>query len=136
MRRSEALIDLSREHHQALVLSKQLAELEKQPKAEQTAAWQVLQPTLHKELLPHFDEEEALLAGLQLQDPHPLLMQLLAEHQQLKQYLASDSTEVLAPLAALLKQHVRFEERELFNWLEREVGAARIAELRMARGRR
>ena len=37
-------------------------------------------------------------------------------------------SEAIAPFTALLKQHVRFEEREFFIWLEAQYDEARLVD--------
>ena len=128
MRRSEALVRLSKEHHHALVFSKKLAELGKLQVSEQCNSWLALKPELQEELLPHFAEEEMMIDALGLTSSQPLVARLLEEHGQLKCYLASDESEAIAPFTALLKQHVRFEEREFFIWLEAQYDEARLVD--------
>ncbi|MEH6577582.1 MAG: hypothetical protein V7731_10965 [Amphritea sp.] len=128
MQRSEALVELSKEHHHALVFSKKLADLGKLQVSERSNGWLALKPDLQEELLPHFAEEELMIDALGLTSYEPLVARLLEEHRQLKCYLASDESAVIALFAALLKQHVRFEEREFFNWLESQFDEARLVE--------
>lgn len=76
-------------------------------------------------LLPHF-EEESLLFKHALSDP--LVVQALAEHDEMNQLIQSlnaMSTEnkisALAEIERKTNDHVRFEERILFPHLEKEL---------------
>lgn len=123
MRRSEALKQLSREHHQALVFSKKLTMLNELGIEDQGAAWEKLRSELRIHLLPHFAEEEAMLEALGVEtDRSAPVIRFHTEHRDLRNCLDSSGLDSVLPMAELLKQHVRFEERELFNWLETEFG--------------
>lgn len=71
---------------------------------------------LAQELEKHFIEEEMgfqeLLTGSFKQRFH-------SDHQELRELLKKDEPEAIIRFAQCLKEHVRFEERELFNWLQR-----------------
>ncbi len=115
MKRSAALTPLSKEHHHALVIAKRLLDAGKQSTQALVSYWQEVQADIEQELLQHFAEEEAgfgdLLKGeLQIQFQH--------DHQQLRQLLKTDKPEEMLLFARKLKEHVRFEEREMFIWLE------------------
>lgn len=130
MRRSEALKQLSREHHQALVFSKKLAMLNELGTEDQSEAWEALRSELRIHLLPHFAEEEAMLEALGVQrDRSAPVIRFHAEHRHLRNCLDSPELDAVLPMAELLKQHVRFEERELFNWLESEFGDEYLAQV-------
>ncbi|MBI3144595.1 MAG: hemerythrin domain-containing protein, partial [Pseudogulbenkiania sp.] len=70
-------------------------------------------------LLPHLDEGMGA--------------RLLAEHQELRE-LAADPSGNPSRLAEALITHVRFEERELFPWLEQNLSAKQLGALRMEPG--
>ena len=71
------------------------------------------------ELEPHFQTEESeLLPALTAAGASPLVERTLAEHAELRDLnrrLAEPDCEILARFATLLHDHVRFEERELFE---------------------
>jgi len=130
MRRSEALKQLSREHHQALVFSKRLAMLNELGIEDQNAAWEELRAELRIHLLPHFAEEEAMLEALGVKrDRSEPVIRFHSEHGELRNFLNSSELDAVLPMAELLKQHVRFEERELFNWLESAFGDDYLAQV-------
>lgn len=117
MRRSPALIALSREHHGALVLAKRATEA-----GDGAAALAAgLREHFAQALAPHFRTEEAdlipLLAAAGLED---LVQRLLTEHEalyRLAQAAAADARDLPA-FGQALADHVRFEERVLFPALE------------------
>jgi len=119
MKRSAALIPLSREHHQALVTAKRLLDMAQQQPQSLPAYWQSLRSRFAPELLEHLAEEEQhfgdLLSGA-------LQQQFIDEHRQLRALLDSDDIGEIQQFAKLLRAHVRFEERELFGWLEQHHG--------------
>jgi hemerythrin-like domain-containing protein len=71
-------------------------------------------------LLPHFRQEETVVF---LSSNDYLVQKAMDQHQQIKNVIskladAKDVAMVLQKLAALVDDHVRFEERELFPHLE------------------
>jgi len=70
-------------------------------------------------LLQHFETEEAFLFPI-LGNNNTLVAQALLEHNQLKQKFNDSNWDenLLASIADLLEQHIRFEERVLFNEIE------------------
>ncbi|WP_293267731.1 hemerythrin domain-containing protein [Neptunomonas sp.] len=121
MKRSLVLQPLSREHHQALVFSKRLRALAGLPMLNQQQQWQEFRVALGEALLPHFEEEERyFLKELGVTADNDLIKHMLNDHQAMRAYIRSDETGQLLHFAELLKAHVRFEERELFPWLEQE----------------
>lgn len=112
MKRSELLQPLSREHHTALVYAKRL--LDSQDDEARLQYWCQIKGDLTTELEQHFAIEERCVESLK----GPLPERLLDEHQQLRRLLQAETGTELSEFAVLLKNHVRFEERELFPWLE------------------
>lgn len=121
MKRSLILQPLSREHHQALVFSKRLHALADLPALSQQQQWGEFRLILSDALLPHFDEEEHyFLHELGVAADNSLFKRMLEDHQTMRAYMNSDEVSQLHQFADLLKVHVRFEERELYPWLEKE----------------
>lgn len=124
MKRHAALQHLSREHHIALKLARQArfgcdAGIDK-------AIAQVaesIREAFSTSLEPHFQaEEEELLPAMAKAGAVELVNRTLAEHAELRDLnrrLAEPDGETLARFAALLNDHVRFEERELFEAAQR-----------------
>lgn len=126
MKRHVALLHLSREHHAALKLARQArfacdAGL---PEALAQAA-QTINECFAAYLEPHFrSEEETLLPALAARGETELVERTLAEHAELRalnRQLAEPDGETLARFASLLHDHVRFEERELFEAAQRRL---------------
>lgn len=118
MKRSEALIELSREHHTALSLAQRARRAAGEGgEAAAAMAAQVVE-RFQAELQPHFDEEEAwLLPALARAGEGALVARTLADHAELTALaagLAAPTAAVLLAFADRLSAHVRFEERELF----------------------
>jgi hypothetical protein len=119
MKRSLTLTPLSREHHQALVFCKRLREVFNAPSDEQLQQWLTLKPLLIAALFHHFEEEERyFLDELGVSSQHSLIQQMLQDHQSIRDFINTDELDKLGVFADLLMAHVRFEERELFPWLE------------------
>ncbi|MEQ8767784.1 MAG: hemerythrin domain-containing protein [Planctomycetota bacterium] len=120
MKRHTALLPLSREHHHALVLSRQLRQAED---AEQRAAAQDRLTSQWRELIvPHFADEERWILPLLTGEEAGRLQ---SEHDAMRELAASIVTSTNTPLAqdlhrlgSLLHDHIRWEERELFEAMQ------------------
>ena len=116
MKRSPALLVLSREHHTALSLSVRIARI---ADAEAEAALLIRVPAVFDaELEPHFQEEEqGLMPALVAAGELALVSRTLAEHgamRNLMTHIRSGDVVSLKLFGQQLAAHVRFEERELF----------------------
>jgi hypothetical protein len=138
MKRDPALVALSRDHHQALVVAKQLRdatpETAGEARARYLAYWQE-----HGRAHFRLEEEILLPAYAAHGDPHhPLVARTLCEHVALRQRadsLAHESSPRVAALNELgsqLSDHVRLEERELYPLIERAIPAADLADVAAA----
>ena len=68
------------------------------------------------ELEPHFQAEEAdLLPAMRRAGETALVERTLQEHAALRALLGEGQSENLEAFADLLTQHIRFEEKELFE---------------------
>ena len=115
MKRSAALTPLSREHHQALVISKRISDLGSLSDDSLSHYWQQVRDTFAEELYAHFlQEEEGIGAVLEGE----LKQRFLSDHVRLRDLLQQTDRDSILLFAECLKAHVRFEERELFGWLE------------------
>lgn len=122
MKRHAALLQHSREHHYGLKLARlaRFAADSGSPEAITEAA-QTIGEQFANRLEPHFHEEEmGLLVELAAIGQDALVQRTLAEHTELRELnrrLAVDPQDVTAMslFATLLHDHVRFEERELFE---------------------
>lgn len=124
MKRSPQLVPLSREHHTALSLARRVEKAmgggtaqELQEAAARVAAG------FATELAPHFAEEERwLLPTLSAAGEQLLVDRTLADHRRLgvlaQEIEKTPDAARLQEFALLLRDHVRFEERELFATFE------------------
>jgi hemerythrin-like domain-containing protein len=132
MKRHPSLVQLSREHHSALVLAKRAQRADPAtPEARRLTAG--VAPTFARELEPHFRiEEQALLPLLAKAGEVALVERTLAEHltlRSLAERLAAGEVAALASFGRALEEHVRFEERELFLGAESRLGPDALAKL-------
>ncbi|MCB9740737.1 MAG: hemerythrin domain-containing protein [Deltaproteobacteria bacterium] len=123
MHRHPRLQELSREHMPALALARALR-LAATQEADRPAALDRLRRAWAEELVPHFAAEEADWLP-RIRDPL-LRERLLADHARVRWLVATSLADApvaahLAELGDRLHAHVRWEERELFPYLEREV---------------
>jgi hemerythrin-like domain-containing protein len=120
MKRHAALLQLSREHHHALKLSRlaRFAADSGHALAIAEAAEKIV-GIFASELEPHFQiEEKELLPALAARGANTLVERTLAEHAELRDLnrrMPEADSEILARFATLLHDHVRFEEKELFE---------------------
>ncbi|QEL64470.1 hypothetical protein OTERR_09940 [Oryzomicrobium terrae] len=121
MKRHPALLILSREHHAALSLALAAKRAVQVGEGEVRAVARRALACYRDELLPHFAvEEETLLPLLEQAGEVQLVRRTLDEHRQLHELAATLASpvvdgEVLRRFGELLADHVRFEERELFD---------------------
>lgn len=122
MKRDPHLHDLSRDHHHALVLARQAERAALSGSdADVAAIWASVSVAFEAELNPHFIvEEQHLLSALEGAGEEALTARTRAEHARLRALNggADNARDRLAKFGALLRQHVRFEERELFPLAE------------------
>lgn len=114
MFRDPALVALSREHFAALAASAHVEQAGPGANLEQ-----LRDALLGLQLPQHFAaEEQALLAWLPAEQAERLQIDHAALHDLLEQVQARCDRRGLERLAGLLRAHVRWEERELFPWLQ------------------
>ncbi len=139
MLRSPALAPLSRQHQHVLALCVRIQRAFAPPEPHQQrgstdpADWQRELAALYEnEMRHHFDAEEQIEfpAARRFAELAPLVDRLLAEHQQIRAAItnANDAGRLL-DVAALLTAHVRAEENELFEGMQRLLSAAELAAL-------
>ena len=133
MKRSEELSPLSRDHHQALFRA---MGLKRATDAEPGQRWLAFHDSDGER---HFEvEESVLLPAWVAATPdadRALAARVIAEHLELRaaarRLRAGESLAVteLHEIGALLERHVRFEERELFPVIERDLDPEALAAL-------
>jgi hemerythrin-like domain-containing protein len=133
VKRHPALVALSDDHHHELVQARRLlAAADAPPKARLRAASAYVE-VFFSETVEHFRREEENVFPLYARQPAAnveLLDRIVREHMELHglartlraEVAAGDvSGETLAAVGALLRAHVRLEERELFEDVQRVV---------------
>jgi len=136
MKRSEALIPLSHDHHHALFVSKLLRDAA-EGKDDTAKAVDAFEDYWVKEGILHFRvEEEVLLPNSGLEGPSADedVAKMLDGHLEIRRLggrvLGGDtSPEALMDLGTSLFDHVRFEERDLFPRIEGSLGEAELENL-------
>lgn len=135
MKRSEALAPLSRDHHVALVVAR---ELSRASADDASAAADRFVAFLARHELAHFALEESVLLPAVRDDQAvgALVRQVVADHayfreamRRLKRTGEPSDLEWLHQLGARLSAHVRMEERELFPHIERSLSDAELEEV-------
>lgn len=125
-KRHEALQPLSREHHHGLLLSWKIKTGIKKHAAPERIAnyanW-----FYENYLLQHFETEEKYVFPV-LGSHHPLIIQATEEHKQIRELFSSGTVlpQNLHSLADLVEKHIRFEERVVFNEIEKVASAQQL----------
>ena len=131
MKRHEALVPLSRDHHEALILSQLLKNNAPVYKGlPETVEGKIDYATafFEKELKKHFATEEKLFALVQKDGSEEIVKlttALSSEHISLTKLFDEISTkenpiETMNQLGELLNSHIRKEERELFPLIQEQ----------------
>ena len=132
MKRSEALKPLSHEHHHALFVAKVICDQEGEGDSRDRFLefWR-------SESEEHFRAEEEILlpgSGLPGPDQDEEVARMLSDHLEIRRGAARFTADEASPaeiveLAERLRAHVRFEERELFPRIERELAPKALERL-------
>jgi len=130
MKRLEALKHLSHQHHNSLMacllVRKGIAK-----KADGTVLNDFLRRFFREDIEPHFEAEEQHLFPV-VQKLKPAYFNILvSDHQMLRtlsdRFVNSTATaDYLAKYADLLEQHIRFEERVVFNYVQTHLDSAEL----------
>lgn len=144
MRRHPALVPLSDDHHHELAQARRLRLAADGSREERLAAGAAYAAVFFTDTVEHFRREEETVFPLyaaHARADDPLLARVLREHRELQGLaravragVAAEDVppETLRTLGAHLHDHVRFEERELFEAVERIVPAAALDALASA----
>lgn len=133
MKRNQNLIELSRDHHQGLLLGWKI----KQGFKHRVPLDEIKQYIIYfakKALFPHFDEEENQVL-VYLRPDNEYYQRTLAEHREIRESIAEiEEIEVLTDalflnLADKIHAHIRYEERELFPYLETTLSGEQLNEI-------
>jgi hemerythrin-like domain-containing protein len=138
VKRHPSLVRLSEDHHHELVQARRLRRAADGPAAERLAAGAGYATLFFSDTVEHFRREEELVFPLYAAHAgpdDPLLARILREHMELHglartlraEVAAGDvAPETLRVLGDLLHDHVRAEERELFEAIQRVVPAREL----------
>ena len=129
LKRSNELAPLSREHHQGLLfvwkINQGIAIGTPVETMSNFTRW-----FWANHIKPHFKDEEKVLAKF-LPADQPLVLQMIKEHTQIRDMVISLDREpdktTLIILAEFLNNHIRFEERKLFPYVEKTLTAEQLS---------
>lgn len=132
IKRHPAIVSFSKEHHFGLLLVWKIRQgLKKSIPAERISNYVLF--FFREDLDNHFKEEEQLLFSKLPADDE---LRIKAEKDHLEIYQLVDAikknkgnTGHLSEMADKLEKHIRFEERELFNHLQANIGADDLKEI-------
>ncbi len=130
IKRSEALKALSKDHHFNLLLIWKIRQGLKL-NVELLRIKNFIAHFFNEQILHHFLEEESYLFCL-LPEDEPLRLRVESEHSAIKKIGAAISEENISEnkieeFANLLESHIRFEERTLFPYIEKNVSYEKLA---------
>lgn len=131
MKRDPRLRDLSDDHHTALVLARSATRAgDGGDEGAVAEVWVEVARAYDAELAPHFAiEEELLLPALEAIGEGALSERTRADHRRLYALVHGEGArdaERLAEFGAALRDHVRFEERELFPFCQERLGGGAL----------
>lgn len=131
LKRHASLQPLSREHHHGLLLGWKIRTgLSKGVALERIKAYSDW--FFENHLLPHFEVEERHIFPVLGDEEHPMVERALREHRRLRRLFAAN--EELAKHLNLIEEeltaHIRYEERELFNEVQRMATPEQLAEVK------
>ena len=131
IKRSKELAPLSREHHDGLLFAWKI----KQGLANGTSIETLCNYTRwfwSNHIKPHFKEEEKVLVKF-LPEDNALVKQMFREHAQIRDLIISLDKEPdpssLQLLAEFVNNHIRFEERQLFPYVEQTLTSEQLNEI-------
>lgn len=135
MKRHPALVPLSHDHQHTLVRARELrgAATGDEPARREAATRFLAHFALH--VVRHFREEEELVFPLLPLQP-PELERVLVQHQRIRALARrlrdEPAAATLAELGELLEEHIRLEERIVFELVQEHVPERTLAGLRLA----
>ena len=128
LKRSQQLAPLSREHHDGLLFAWKIKQgIENKSTLEVMRNYTLWFWRYH--IKPHFFQEEKILLPTMAAD-HPLAVKLQEDHEHIRELIlgldAEADKRTFIILCDLLNAHIRFEERELFAYLEKILTAEQL----------
>lgn len=140
MKRAEQLVPLSHDHHQGLVVSQHALRLtENATSTEIEQHWLKVKDCLIEQAQHHFViEEQYLLEPLaKLGGNDEMVERIYADHQAFRvftQHPVGQNLTELQEIAALLKAHIKYEEREVFARAQQVLSTEQLDLLMQAHG--
>ena len=127
IQRNQALQPLSREHHHGLLFVWKIREgLKKQVSMHRLTTYTGWYWRHH--IRPHFFQEEKIL--LPFLPDHPLTKRMKTDHDRIRELIIDIDNDPLrgdlVHLTDLLEKHIRFEEREFFQHLQKILSAEEL----------
>jgi hypothetical protein len=136
VKRIEQLADLSRDHHQGLVIARKARRAATEGEFAVARSWTRISRRFEAELEPHFAlEEEYLLPVLESGGMEQWAERVCSEHARLRALMGASADRTAANLlefGELLECHIRFEERELFETAQDQIPPAAFDRLAAA----
>jgi hemerythrin-like domain-containing protein len=136
MLRNPGLIPLSRQHQHALALCVRIERALPAGSVDLNGWQREIEQHYAQEIRFHFEAEEELLfpAANRLAELKPLVEDLRAEHRRLREIFGRAgkrklNESALREFAALLSGHIRKEERQLFEALQKRLGTEKMNSL-------
>jgi iron-sulfur cluster repair protein YtfE (RIC family) len=126
IKRHSSLQPLSRDHHHGLLFCWKIrAGIKRHIEIERLKNHIIWFWNTH--LIAHFSEEEEVVFPI-LEADHPLVQKALEDHKQLKSLFNADSFSAhsLDELQRKLEEHIRFEERILFNEIQEQASPEQL----------
>jgi hemerythrin-like domain-containing protein len=133
MKRDKNLQELSRDHHHGLLLGWKIRQGLKND-ADTALMAEYVKYFSEQALIPHFEEEESQVL-IYLPQEDSMKQRTLREHQEILSLIADLSgsqkikPEILVEISDKLDKHIRFEERELFPYLEQNLDNRSLNEI-------
>ncbi len=123
LKRVPELRKLSEDHHHGLVLARRAKRAAEENEDSVAQAWKEVKNRFRNELEPHFQiEEKYLVPPLEAHGKTELVERTTDDHRRLRKAVSEDALRSASGLKAfgeMLDQHIRFEERELFEEAQR-----------------
>ena len=132
IKRSKAFVQFSRDHHFGLLLVWKIRQdLAKEINGVEISRY--VYDFFENDLKQHFKDEEKFIFS-RLSSADPMRQRAESEHREiynLVETLAQNKTDkqLLLKFADLLENHIRFEERTLFNHLQAQLSPAELDQL-------
>lgn len=132
IKRHTSLQPLSRDHHQGLIFALRISKAVKKgiepQRIKKYCRW-----FWANQLQEHFTIEEKVVFPV-LGTSHSLIKRALEEHRRIEALISEENiaSSSLLELSKLLENHIRFEERELFNEIQSQASKTELEKIEQA----